>query len=113
MSLSHHRVLFQEASQRKGKRRNDRRKRWHDGELRQTANRLVNNGKNGEDGNPVWRLLEIIGDKSQVESAIISSYAVQVSWIYQFFLPSTPVIIVAQPAPTEINSPTVKEILPS
>ena len=33
-----------------------------DGEIRQTANKHVERGKNGEDGNPVWRLSEIIGD---------------------------------------------------
>ncbi|KAI0317239.1 hypothetical protein OF83DRAFT_1122166 [Amylostereum chailletii] len=54
---------------------------FSDGELRQTANRLVDKSKNGEDRNPVWRLSEIIGDKSQVEFAIFSSYAAQVSWI--------------------------------
>ena len=33
-----------------------------DGEIRQTTNKHVERGKNGEDGNPVWRLSEIIGD---------------------------------------------------
>jgi tyrosyl-DNA phosphodiesterase-1 len=32
------------------------------GEVRQTANKYAYPGKNGEDGNPVWRLSEIIGD---------------------------------------------------
>jgi len=33
-----------------------------DGELRQTANMHVDPGRNGEDGKPVFRLSEIIGD---------------------------------------------------
>ncbi|KAI0310622.1 tyrosyl-DNA phosphodiesterase-domain-containing protein [Amylostereum chailletii] len=84
-----------------------------DGELRQTANRLVNDTNNPEGGNPVWRLSEIIGDKSQIELAILSSCAVSVPWIYQFFLPSTPVVLVVQLTPASSNSPTVKEILPN
>lgn len=33
-----------------------------DGELRQTANQHVEPGRNGEDGTPVFRLSQIIGD---------------------------------------------------
>ncbi|VDC04263.1 unnamed protein product [Peniophora sp. CBMAI 1063] len=84
-----------------------------DGVVRQTANMHVGPGKNGENGKPVFRLSEIIGDKSQVKFAIISSYAVQVSWIYNFFSPTTPVILVAQPDQSEASSATVKlNILP-
>jgi len=51
--------------------------------------------------------------KSQVELAIISTYALQLSWIYTFFEPSTPVVLVTQPAPTEDGNATVKEVLPN
>ncbi|KAI0049016.1 phospholipase D/nuclease [Auriscalpium vulgare] len=83
-----------------------------DGELRQTANRHVEAGRNGEDGTPVWRLSEIIGDKTQVSLAIISSYALNISWIYEFFAPETPVVIITQPAPG-IGDATVKQVLPN
>jgi tyrosyl-DNA phosphodiesterase 1 len=102
-----------------------------DGELRQTANMHVEPGCNGEDGTPVFRLSQIIGDvrpffyscgstllneqmqKSQIELAIISTYALQLSWIYTFFSPSTPVVLVTQPAPSESGRATIKEVLPN
>ncbi|KAI0283544.1 tyrosyl-DNA phosphodiesterase-domain-containing protein [Russula brevipes] len=84
-----------------------------DGELRQTANKHVELGHNGENGRPVFRLSQIIGDKSQIELAIISTYALQLSWIYSFFAPSTPVVLVTQPAPSESGNATIKEVLPN
>ena len=102
-----------------------------DGELRQTANMHVDAVHNGMDGKPVFRLSQIIGDvsllrysfatplpmnrfqKSQIELAIISTYALQLSWIYTFFEPGTPVVLVTQPAPTEDGNTTVKEVLPN
>ncbi|KAH9969957.1 tyrosyl-DNA phosphodiesterase-domain-containing protein [Russula compacta] len=82
-----------------------------DGELRQTANKHVES--NGVNGRPVFRLSQIIGDKSQIELAIISTYALQLSWIYTFFAPTTPVILVTQPAPSENGNATIKEVLPN
>jgi tyrosyl-DNA phosphodiesterase-1 len=103
-----------------------------DGELRQTANKHVDPKRNGEDGKPVFRLSQIIGDvrsggsitpsatlmrfriqKSQIELAIISTYALQLSWIYTFFAPSTPVVLVTQPAPSENWNATIKQVLPN
>ena len=101
-----------------------------DGELRQTANKHVEPRRNGEDGKPIFRLSQIIGDvrlvssptptlltpriqKSQIELAIISTYALQLSWIYTFFDPSTPVVLVTQPAPSENGSSTIKQVLPN
>ncbi|KAH9957834.1 tyrosyl-DNA phosphodiesterase-domain-containing protein [Russula dissimulans] len=81
-----------------------------DGELRQTANKHVKPGHNGENGRPVFRLSQIIGD---IELAIISTYALELSWIYTFFAPSTPVVLVTQPAPSENGNATVKEVLPN
>jgi tyrosyl-DNA phosphodiesterase-1 len=51
--------------------------------------------------------------KSQIELAIISTYALQLPWIYTFFDPSTPVVLVTQPAPSENGSATIKEVLPN
>lgn len=51
--------------------------------------------------------------KSQIELAIISTYALQLSWIYTFFAPSTPVVLVTQPAPSENGSATIKQVLPN
>ncbi|TFY58186.1 hypothetical protein EVG20_g8248 [Dentipellis fragilis] len=84
-----------------------------DGELRQTACKYVDKGKNGEDGRPVWRLTEIIGDKEQISQAVVSSFAVQIDWIHGFFSPNTPVVLIAHPAQTEAGSATVKEIRPN
>jgi tyrosyl-DNA phosphodiesterase-1 len=101
-----------------------------DGELRQTANAHVELGRNGEYGRPIFRLSQIIGDvsrfflppmfgtlnerqKSEIELAIISTYALQLSWIYTFFHPRTPVVLVTQPAPSENGNPTIKEVLPN
>ncbi|KAH9017564.1 tyrosyl-DNA phosphodiesterase-domain-containing protein [Lactarius pseudohatsudake] len=84
-----------------------------DGELRQTANKHVEPRRNGEDGKPIFRLSQIIGDKSQIELAIISTYALQLSWIYAFFTPSTPVVLVTQPSPSESGSATIKQVLPN
>lgn len=49
--------------------------------------------------------------KSDISFAIIASYAMSISWIYEFFAPSTPVIIVAQP--DQSGQPTIKNILPN
>lgn len=111
-----------------------------DGEVRQTRNKHVDKGKNGENGKPVFGLTDIIGDvkslsfsfpasrfplrlltpttlhrpqKSQIAFAIISSYALQLSWIYTFFDPATPVVMVAQPTEAEKGGKTIKEILPN
>ena len=43
--------------------------------------------------------------------AILSSYALMITWIYQFFDPSVPVILVAQP--DESGQTTIKNILPN
>ncbi|KAI0262793.1 tyrosyl-DNA phosphodiesterase-domain-containing protein [Gloeopeniophorella convolvens] len=96
----------------KGKAREEADIFW-DGELRQTANKHVEPRRNGEDGTPIFRLSEIIGDTSQIELAIISSYALELSWIYTFFARSTPIVLVTQPAPSENGNATVKEVLPN
>lgn len=97
-----------------------------DGELRPTANR---HSEPRQDGKPTFRLTEVLGSvrwfycvlystgdatalqKSDISFAIISSYSTSVSWIYEFFAPSTPVIIVAQPG--QSGQPTIKNILPN
>jgi tyrosyl-DNA phosphodiesterase-1 len=43
-----------------------------DGELRQTANAHVETGRNGDDGRPVFRLSQIIGDVSPVFLPVLS-----------------------------------------
>jgi hypothetical protein len=62
----------------------------------------------------VGPLCQRIGfQKSQIELAIISTYALQLSWVYSFFAPSTPVVLVTQPAPSENGNATIKEVLPN
>ncbi|ETW80095.1 hypothetical protein HETIRDRAFT_459808 [Heterobasidion irregulare TC 32-1] len=92
----------------RGKATSDEALFW-DGEIRQTANKHVERGKNGEDGKPVWRLSEIIGDKSEIAQAIISTYAYDIEWISNFFDRTTPVVLVTQPA--NGSEPTIKQIL--
>ncbi|TDL27098.1 phospholipase D/nuclease [Rickenella mellea] len=79
-----------------------------EGTLRQTANKNVDPRK---DTKSVFRLSELIGSKSEIEFAMISSYALQLSWVYQFFDPRTPVILVSQP--DEDGNATIKNILPN
>ncbi|TFK73058.1 phospholipase D/nuclease [Pluteus cervinus] len=79
-----------------------------EGELRQTATRHAEPRK---DGRPTFRLTEVLGPKSDIAFAIISSFASDVPWMYQFFDPSTPVILVGQPDVT--GQPDLKIILPN
>jgi tyrosyl-DNA phosphodiesterase-1 len=49
--------------------------------------------------------------KFDISFAIIASYSTSVSWIYEFFEPSTQVIMVAQP--DQSGQPTIRNILPN
>lgn len=49
--------------------------------------------------------------KSDISFAIIASFSTSVSWIYEFFEPSTPVIIVTQP--NQSGQPTIRNIFPN
>ncbi|KAF8182897.1 tyrosyl-DNA phosphodiesterase-domain-containing protein [Pholiota molesta] len=79
---------------------------WN-GELRQTATQHAEPRK---DGQPTFRLTEVLGKKSDLAFAILSSYALDLPWIYQFFDPSVPVIMVAQPDAS--GEATIKNVLP-
>ncbi|KIK79913.1 hypothetical protein PAXRUDRAFT_36333 [Paxillus rubicundulus Ve08.2h10] len=79
-----------------------------DGELRPTANR---HSQPREDGRATFRLTEILGPKNDISFAIISSYSTSMSWIYEFFDPHTPVILVSQP--DQSGRATIKNVLPN
>ncbi|CAL1698618.1 unnamed protein product [Somion occarium] len=79
---------------------------WN-GELRQTANKYVEPSK---DTRPVFRLTDILAPRDEISFAIISAYCVDFPWMYSFFNPSTPVIIVAQDSQ---GNETMKEVLPN
>ncbi|KAN0079823.1 Tyrosyl-DNA phosphodiesterase domain containing protein [Tylopilus felleus] len=79
-----------------------------DGELRPTANK---HSQPREDGKATFRLSEVLGPKTDISFAIISSYSTSVSWIYEFFDPRTPVILVAQPDST--GRAAIKNVLPN
>jgi hypothetical protein len=49
--------------------------------------------------------------KADISFAIISSYSTSVSWIYEFFNPRTPVILVSQPDPS--GRAAIKNVLPN
>ncbi|KAI0369539.1 phospholipase D/nuclease [Pilatotrama ljubarskyi] len=78
-----------------------------DGELRQTANMHVDPRK---DTRPTFRLSEIIGQKEEVEFAIVSAFCWNFPWVYAMFHPSTPVIAVDH-SPT--GDASIKTILPN
>ncbi|KAF8587152.1 phospholipase D/nuclease [Ramaria rubella] len=78
------------------------------GELRQTANMHVDGDK---DTKSVFRLHDILGDKSELTLAILSSYVTQLSWIYSLLPSNLPVILVAQP--DENGATSVHNVLPN
>ncbi|KAK7045945.1 hypothetical protein VNI00_006940 [Paramarasmius palmivorus] len=82
-----------------------------DGEFRPTATAGVDPRK---DGKPTFRLTQILGkpalQKADIAFAIISTFAEDLSWIYQFFESGVPVIFVAQPDNT--GEATIKNVLP-
>ncbi|KAG6877299.1 hypothetical protein C0992_010317 [Termitomyces sp. T32_za158] len=80
---------------------------WN-GELRQTA---TQHGEPRKDEKPTFRLTEVLGKKSELAFAILSSYALDLSWIYGFFDLSVPVILVAQPDPS--GQASLKYIFPN
>ncbi|KAF8637199.1 hypothetical protein AX16_010858 [Volvariella volvacea WC 439] len=80
---------------------------WN-GELRQTATRY---GEPRKDGKPTFRLSEILGDQTEIAFAVISSYALNIAWIYQFFDRSTPIILVGQPGSD--GQASMKYVLPN
>ncbi|KAL1732021.1 hypothetical protein EV714DRAFT_248198 [Schizophyllum commune] len=63
-----------------------------------------------KDGKLTFRLSEIIGNKSEIEFAILSSYALDAEWTYSFFERDTPVIIVQQ---TKDGDASIKNWLPN
>ncbi|PFH50374.1 hypothetical protein AMATHDRAFT_145281 [Amanita thiersii Skay4041] len=87
---------------------NPEEKLFWDGELRQTATQHAEPRK---DGRPTFRLTEILGKKSDLSFAILSSYSLDWAWIYQFFDPALPVIMVAQP--DETGEAALKYVFPN
>ncbi|KAI3619979.1 tyrosyl-dna phosphodiesterase domain protein [Moniliophthora roreri] len=79
-----------------------------DGEFRPTATAGVEPRK---DRKSTFRLTQVLGKKTDIAFAIISTFAEDLSWIYQFFERDTPVIFVTQPDST--GEATIKNILPN
>ncbi|KAF8800390.1 phospholipase D/nuclease [Phlegmacium glaucopus] len=80
---------------------------WN-GELRQTATQYAEPRK---DGQATIRLTDVLGKKAELDFAILSSYSLDWSWIYEFFDRSVPVIMVAQPDASGETS--IKNVLPN
>ncbi|KAF8900465.1 tyrosyl-DNA phosphodiesterase-domain-containing protein [Gymnopilus junonius] len=78
------------------------------GELRQTATLHAEPRK---DGSSTFRLTEVLGKKSELSFAILSSYSLDWAWIYEFFDRSVPVIMVAQPDAS--GGASIKNVLPN
>ncbi|KAG8970149.1 hypothetical protein FRC03_011167 [Tulasnella sp. 419] len=77
-----------------------------DGEIRQTANIHASPLR---DASAVFRLTEILGDKSDIQFIIFSSYCVDIDWLRRIFPTSCPVVYVAQPE-TQDGLPSVKDM---
>jgi hypothetical protein len=60
-------------------------------ELRQTANRLTESDDIRK-GVKTFRISEIIGDKTAISFAILSSYSTDIAWLYSFFMPEVIII---------------------
>ncbi|KAF8883531.1 hypothetical protein BD779DRAFT_826010 [Infundibulicybe gibba] len=80
---------------------------WN-GELRSIANQ---HAEPRLDGKPTFRLTTVLGNKSELAFAIMSSYSLDFAWIYEFFDRNVPVIMVAQPDSTGRLS--LKNVLPN
>ncbi|GLB44401.1 putative tyrosyl-DNA phosphodiesterase [Lyophyllum shimeji] len=80
---------------------------WN-GEMRQTA---TQGAEPRRDGRPSFRLTEVLGNRSEMAFAIMSSYSLDFAWIYQFFDPTVPVIMVAQPDAS--GRASLKNVLPN
>ncbi|KAF4567334.1 hypothetical protein EYR36_010953 [Pleurotus pulmonarius] len=78
-----------------------------EGELRPTMNQYALK----TDTRKKFTLTEAIGHKDGLSFAIIASYVASVAWIYGFFDPTVPVILVTQPDPS--GNPGIKNILPN
>ncbi|OCH86596.1 phospholipase D/nuclease [Obba rivulosa] len=78
-----------------------------DGELRQIANKHVDPAK---DTRPTFRLSDILAPRDEIEFAVLSAYCINWPWMYSFFNPDTPVIMVAQ---DQNGDETIKEVLPN
>ncbi|CAK5277009.1 unnamed protein product [Mycena citricolor] len=88
-----------------------------DGVLRRVETKYAEAGP-GETGlAPGVRLSELIGPKDELAFAILSAFVIDPSWIYSFFDPTTPVILVADSNTTMAESsssrPTLKNIFPN
>ncbi|KAL6303385.1 phospholipase D/nuclease [Sparassis latifolia] len=80
---------------------------FYDGEIRQTANMHVDPLK---DKLPTFRLTDILAPRDDIEFAILSAYCVNWPWLYSFFNPKTPVIVVAHDPQ---GNESLKAVLPN
>ncbi|KAF8513970.1 tyrosyl-DNA phosphodiesterase-domain-containing protein [Gautieria morchelliformis] len=78
------------------------------GELRQTANMQVPSSK---DTRPIFRLHDILGNKSELTFVVLSSFVTQLSWIYSLLPPIVPVLLIGQPDAK--GSASVHNVLPN
>ncbi|KAK0205913.1 tyrosyl-DNA phosphodiesterase-domain-containing protein [Desarmillaria ectypa] len=78
---------------------------FFEGEIRPTATRLA---EPRQDRKATFRLTEVLGPKSDISFAILSTYAHDIPWIYQFFEREVPVIFV-----THGESEGMRNILPN
>ncbi|THU94058.1 phospholipase D/nuclease [Dendrothele bispora CBS 962.96] len=81
---------------------------WN-GELRPTA---VQGAEPREDGRPTIRLTKILGKTSDISFVILSTYALDLPWLYSLFDPAVPVILVTHPTDAG-GQASLKNVLPN
>ncbi|KAJ6575763.1 tyrosyl-DNA phosphodiesterase-domain-containing protein [Mycena vulgaris] len=68
-------------------------------------------------GTPGIRLSELLGPREALAFAVLSAYVVDPAWIYSFFDPATPVVLVTDPATcgadVDAEDPTLKNMFPN
>ncbi|THU84141.1 phospholipase D/nuclease [Dendrothele bispora CBS 962.96] len=81
---------------------------WN-GELRPTA---VQGAEPREDKRPTIRLTQILGEKTDISFVILSTYALDLPWLYSLFDPAVPVILVTHPTDAG-GQASLKNVLPN
>ncbi|THU77695.1 hypothetical protein K435DRAFT_877517 [Dendrothele bispora CBS 962.96] len=81
---------------------------WN-GELRPTA---VQGAEPREDEKPTIRLTQILGKKSDISFVILSTYALDLPWLYSLFDPAVPVILVTHPTDARAQT-SLKNVQPN
>ncbi|KAK7445706.1 hypothetical protein VKT23_014702 [Stygiomarasmius scandens] len=81
---------------------------WN-GEIRPIA---VQGSEPRKDKKPTFRLTQILGKQSDISLVILSTYALDLPWLYSLYDPSVPVVLVTHPLDKGTRA-TVKNVMPN